>query len=129
MIRSIDEHTQGSQSTVSCLTSDVYAQIREIVNKYQGDKLAIQTALSPEKFSQIQLALDEAVLRSEEKVKVCSIVSIKLRDQLAQETYDIVDKHIRRLDDDLRKFNEELQQEQLHQKTQAEQVQCNSLLY
>lgn len=33
-----------------------------------------------------------------------------------------MDKHIRRLDDDLRKFNDELQQEQLHQKTQAEQV-------
>lgn len=42
--------------------------------------------------------------------------------ELAQETYDIVDKHIRRLDEDLKKFEAELSQERLHQQQQTQQV-------
>lgn len=96
--------------------------MKELVTNHQADKLAIQADIPPEQLKLIQEELQEALTRSEEKVKARLYSCPPDICKLAQETYDIVDKHIRRLDEDLKKFEAELSQERLHQQQQTQQV-------
>jgi len=66
--------------------------------------------LNPSKLDELQTKLQECLDWGEQKIKI------------AGQTYEVVDKHIRRLDQDLRKFEAELERERQQQAQQTQQV-------
>lgn len=66
--------------------------------------------LTPDEISNVRQELAEAVVWAEEKVKI------------ANQSYETIDKHIRRLDQDLKKFEEELEKERKQQEQLQEQT-------
>jgi len=66
--------------------------------------------LPPAKVDELQAKLQECLDWGEQKIRI------------AGQTYEVVDKHIRRLDQDLRKFEAELERERQQQVQQTQQV-------
>jgi len=91
-------------------TQEVNDKVERLLKKHKHDKNAMMESLSPKELQQLQGELQSCFEWGEEKIK------------LASQTYDAVDKHIRRLDEDLRKFEAELEQERLLKQLQTKQA-------
>jgi inhibitor of growth protein 5 len=91
-------------------TQEVNEKVEKLLKRHKHDKNAMIENLTPKELQQLQNELHQSFEWGEEKIK------------LASQTYDAVDKHIRRLDEDLRKFEMELEQERLLKQQQTKQV-------
>uniref|UniRef100_A0A6B2LGE0 Inhibitor of growth protein n=1 Tax=Arcella intermedia TaxID=1963864 RepID=A0A6B2LGE0_9EUKA len=96
LMRQLDEKNQ-----------DVVEKFNTIINEYKSGKISEATKLSIE---ELKGQLQDCIDRGEEKIKI------------AGQSYEVVDKHIRRLDQDLKKFEQELERESLQKKQQQKQV-------
>jgi hypothetical protein len=92
-------------------TKETSTQVEEMMVAYQSsNKKNLKELFTDEQIQQMREELENCVSHCDEKVS------------LAVQTYDLVDKHIRRLDQDLKKFEAELederkQQQQVHSQT------------
>jgi len=91
-------------------SQSVNDKVERLLKKHKHDKNAMIESLSPKELAQLQSELQQCFEWGEEKIR------------LASQTYDAVDKHIRRLDEDLRKFEVELEQERLLKQQQTKQA-------
>eukprot|EP00029_Vermamoeba_vermiformis_P013666 TRINITY_DN8591_c0_g1_i1.p1 TRINITY_DN8591_c0_g1~~TRINITY_DN8591_c0_g1_i1.p1 ORF type:complete len:236 (+),score=81.04 TRINITY_DN8591_c0_g1_i1:52-759(+) len=93
-------------------TKDTSTRVEEMMVAYQsGNKKNLKELFTDEQIQQMREELENCVSHCDEKVS------------LAVQTYDLVDKHIRRLDQDLKKFEAELEDE----RKQQQQVQSQTL--
>jgi len=100
LMRQLDEKTQEDTS-----------KVESVLGQYRSsNKRPINELLTDQKIEELRQNLQDCIERGEEKIKI------------AGQTYEVVDKHIRRLDQDLKKFELELERERLQQEQQQKQV-------
>lgn len=86
-------------------------KVDRITSQYRlSGKKTLEEFLTPDELTAVKAELADAVRIGEEKI------------QIANHSYEVVDKHIRRLDQDLKKFEEELERERVHQEQLQEQA-------
>jgi len=98
-MRQLDEKTQ-----------EATAKVESVLGQYHSGSKRPNEILSDQKIEELRQNLQDCIERGEEKIKI------------AGQTYEVVDKHIRRLDQDLKKFELELERERLQQEQQQNQV-------
>jgi len=91
-------------------TQKVTSEVEEVLKLYRTSKRRAVDYLTPERLDELQNKLQECIEWGEEKLKITG------------QTYEVVDKHIRRLDQDLKKFEAELHRERQQQAQQTQQV-------
>jgi inhibitor of growth protein 5 len=99
-----------SMKDLDVKTQEVNDKVEKLLKKHKHDKNSMIESLTAKELQQLQNELQSSFEWGEEKIK------------LASQTYDAVDKHIRRLDEDLRKFEVELEQERLLKQQQTKQA-------
>lgn len=114
LLRDLDDRTQGTLRRFACAYSHragVLNKVDRIASQYRGSgKKTLEEFLTPDELTAVKAELADAVRIGEEKI------------QIANHSYEVVDKHIRRLDQDLKKFEEELERERVHQEQMQEQA-------